>query len=195
MNGIDKLTQRISDDARAEAEQLLQKAREEAAAITADYAKKAEQAGAETLARGKAAAAQREERLASVAAMESRKAALAVKQEMIDKAFELTLEKLGRLPEAEYIDLLARLAVKASVSGEEEILLSADDKERVGAAVVAGANALKEGGKLTLSERTAPIQGGIVLKDGDVEINCAFETLIRLARHDMAGEVAGVLFQ
>ena len=195
MNGIDKLLQQISADAQAEAEQLLQAAREEAAAIAADYARKAEQAGAEALARGKTAAAQREERLASVAAMESRKAALAAKQEMIDKAFDLALVKLCELPEEEYIALLARLVARSAVSGEEEIILSAKDKERVGPAVVAAANALKQGGTLKLSDRTAPIQGGAILKDGDVEINCAFETLVRLARHDMAGEVAGALFQ
>lgn len=62
--------------------------------------------------------------------------------------------------------------------------------------MVTGASALLAGtGMLTLSERTAPILGGLILADGDVEVNCSFETLIRLAKNDMAGEVAQVLFE
>lgn len=49
-------------------------------------------------------------------------------------------------------------------------------------------------GLLTLSEQTRPIQGGFIMVDGDVEINCAFETLVRLQREKMEKEVAQVLF-
>ena len=47
---------------------------------------------------------------------------------------------------------------------------------------------------LTLSEETRPIRGGFVMVDGDVEINCAFETLIQLQREKLEREVARVLF-
>ena len=113
MNGIEKITQQIGADARAEAEAILAKARAEADAITDDYARRCEKAAADAAAKGKAAAAQREERLASVAGMEARKAALAAKQEMVTKAFDLALEKLCALPEDQYVDLLASLAVVA----------------------------------------------------------------------------------
>lgn len=49
-------------------------------------------------------------------------------------------------------------------------------------------------GMLTLSEETRPIRGGFVMVDGDVEINCAFETLIQLQREKLEREVARVLF-
>ena len=49
-------------------------------------------------------------------------------------------------------------------------------------------------GLLTLSEQTRPLQGGFIMVDGDVEINCAFETLVRLQREKMEKEVAQVLF-
>ena len=50
------------------------------------------------------------------------------------------------------------------------------------------------GGKLTLSGETAPIQGGFILKDGNVEVNCAFDTLVRLQKAETAGQVAQRLF-
>ena len=49
-------------------------------------------------------------------------------------------------------------------------------------------------GLLTLSEETRNIKGGFIMVDGDIEINCTFETLVRLQREAMEKEVAQVLF-
>ncbi len=196
MNGIEKIIQQIEADAKAENDQILQAAQAQADAIAADYAKQAEKIAAEGAARGQAAATQREERLASMAEMEGRKALLAVKQDMIGKAFDLAVEKLCALSEDEYIELLAKLAAKASTTGKEQVILSEADRARVGEKVVNSASALIAGtGMLTLSERTAPIRGGLILADGAVEINCSFEALINQNQNQMAGEVAKVLFE
>ncbi len=61
--------------------------------------------------------------------------------------------------------------------------------------VVAGASAVLSGtAMLTLAEETRPMDGGFILSDGAVEVNCTFDTLIRLQRGALAGEVATVLF-
>ena len=49
-------------------------------------------------------------------------------------------------------------------------------------------------GMLTLSEETRPIKGGFIMVDGDVEVNCAFETLVRLQREKLEKDVANLLF-
>ena len=62
--------------------------------------------------------------------------------------------------------------------------------------VVAGASAVLNGtAMLTLAEETRPMDGGFILSDGSVEVNCTFDTLIRLQRGALAGEVAKVLFE
>ena len=38
------------------------------------------------------------------------------------------------------------------------------------------------------------MKGGFVLVDGDVEVNCAFESLVRLQREKLEKEVDQVLF-
>ena len=61
--------------------------------------------------------------------------------------------------------------------------------------VVTGANALIQGtALLTLSEETREMAGGLILRDGSVEINCAFETQLRVLRESMAADVAAILF-
>ena len=47
---------------------------------------------------------------------------------------------------------------------------------------------------LTLSDETREMEGGVTLRDGNVEVNCAFETQLRILRETMAADVAKALF-
>lgn len=193
MNGIEKITQLIESDAQAEIDRVLGDARAEAARIAAQYQGQADAEAAELAAKNEKAAAEREERLVSVAQMEARKATLGAKQEMVEKAYIRALEKLCAMPAEQYVAVLADLLVQASSSGHEEAVFSPEDRERVGKAAVEKANAAS-GRKLTLSAETLPIKGGFILKDKNVEVNCTFETLVRLQKAETAGAVVKKLF-
>ena len=195
MNGIDKITGRISEDAQREIDAIQAQAAQQAGEITARYQAQAQRESGEIVERGRRNADERVERLASVAQLEARKMELAAKQEMIAKAFDQALEQLLELPEGEYVALLADLAVKASVTGQEAVILSQKDRTRYGKQVVTQANEKLGGAHLTLSEHSRPIKGGLILADGDVEVNCTFETLVRLQRGALEQQVAQVLFQ
>ena len=193
MNGIEKITQRIASDAQAEVDRILGDARDEAGRIAANYRAQADAEAAELAAKNEKAAAEREERLVSAAQMEARKVQLAAKQEMVEKAYIQALDKLCALPEEQYVAILADLLVKASSNGKEEAVFSQEDRERGGEAAVAKANELS-GKQLRLSDETQPIRGGFILKDKNVEVNCTFETLVRLQKAETAGAVAQKLF-
>ena len=177
---------------------MLSRAKSQAAEITASYAALAESDYQEAVTQGKAQADDRVVRLGGVAQLEARKRRLAVKQEMLSRAFDQALEKLLALPEDSYADLLAKLAADASTTGKEAVILSTKDRARYGKRVVLSANArLEQAGKpasLTLSEESRDFQGGLYLQEGNVETNCTFPTIVRMLREQMAGEVAQVLF-
>ncbi len=198
MTGIEKIVGRIDQDAQAEIDAVMAKAQAQADEIQARYAAQAGAVSDEVLQRGQRAAAQQEARLASSAQMEAKKRLLAAKQEMLDAAFDAALQQLLSLSADAYVELLAKLAVRASASGTEQIILSQVDRKPYGVKVATRANQLLEAagktGSLTLSTESGAFQGGLLLSDGDVEVNCTFETLIRLARNEIAGEVAKVLF-
>ena len=193
MTGIENITGRIQADAQAEIDRIDADARAQADKITAAYAARAERECADILERGAKSAAERGDRLVSAAQMEARKTVLAAKQAVMEETYAKALEKLRNLPEARYVEVLTELLLQAAPHGVGEVLFSAQDRETVGQAAVDAANG-KSGGKLTLSGETAPIQGGFILKDGNVEVNCAFDTLVRLQKAETAGQVAQRLF-
>ena len=193
MNGIERILQRIQSEAQTEIDEILKKAREEADAIQNRYQMQAENESAELNLKKQKAAEEQEERQISVAQMESRKIILATKQEMVEKAYALALEKLCSMPEEQRISVLADLLVRASSSGREEAIFSPEDQPRVGKAAVKAANDAS-GKQLTLSSQPRPIKGGFILKDGNIEMNCTFDTLVRLQKTGTAGMVAKKLF-
>ncbi len=227
MEGIEKITAKIAQDAQAEIEKLTAETDEKVKSILDSAQAQAREEAGDIVEKGRAAAGERLERLSSAAQMERRKLELAAKQEVLGEAFDLALEKLCTLPEKEYIDLLTKLALEASASGKERLIFSQKDRARVGKQVVMAANdalikdrapglpeevtkskmgslmdklihnttAIVTGAGLTLSEQTRDIKGGFIMVDGDVEINCAFETLVRLQRERMEKKVAEALFQ
>ena len=228
MNGIEKITAKIQQDAEAEVQALMAQTEEKVAAIQAQADAQAQQEREAILTRGRKAADERLERLESAAQMEQRKLALSAKQEVVGEAFELAVEKLCALPDKELIALLTELAVEASTTGKEALIFSVKDRARIGKQVVIAANEMlvkkaapglpdsyadnKVGaflgkvvnttaavvtgtGQLTLSEQTRPMRGGFIMADDDVEVNCTFETLVRLQREQLERDVANVLFK
>ncbi|MEL7623224.1 MAG: V-type ATP synthase subunit E [Clostridiales bacterium] len=198
MNGIDKIAGKIAADAGKEIESILAQAQSEAAAIAEKYAVQAKAESDKILASGQEQAKDIRRRADSAADQEAKQQLLATKQKMLTRAFDEALQKLLALPAEEYAALLAGLAAKAASSGSEEIILSAKDREALGQKVLAGANQLLEkAGKkaaLTLSSETRPFIGGLLLKSGDVEVNCTLDTILRLSKEDLALEVAAALF-
>ena len=193
MNGIEKITQRIESDAQAEIDRILGEARDEAARITASYRAQADAEARDLEAKNERAAAEQEERLISAAQMKASRLQLAAKQEMVEKAYIQALDKLCAMPQEQYVAVLANLLVEASSNGREEAVFSKEDREQVGKAAVEKANQIS-GKQLRLSEETQPIRGGFILKDKNVEVNCTFETLVRLQKAETAGAVVKKLF-
>jgi V/A-type H+-transporting ATPase subunit E len=195
MNGIDKITERITMDAQADANAILARAQEDASAVLANYQKMAEDEKNRLLEEGRKKMAEREIRMVSVAELEGRKQLLSVKQQLISEAFAKALDSLLHLPTEEYVSLLTNLVANAA-AGNEELLFSEKDREAYGEQVTAAANQkLGKNGKLTLAAETRPIQGGVILKQGDIEVNCSLETQVRMMKEELALEIAAVLFE
>jgi len=192
MDGLDRIEERIRADAKAEIASIEAQSAEQLAGLRAEYDQRVERRRAETLSKAEQAAQERRERLASAAQMEAKKLRLAAKQEALSEAFALALTRLRELPQERQTEFLVRMAHEAAPRGIGELIFSAEDRT-LGMRVVEEANRRYDA-FFTLSAETRPLQGGFILSQGDVEVNCSYEALLRLKRDAMEHEVAGLLF-
>ena len=188
MDGLDRITEKIISDAEAEAEAVIERAQKQAMEIIAQAREHSE----ETSAVAMKEANERSEAMMSLAEGSARldagKVVLACKHGLIDRAFRLAKEKLSSLDEADYLQLLADYAKKASPEGSGELILSEKDRERIG-------KTLSQKTGIALSEDTASIDGGFIHRDGSVETDCSLDAIIASYRNELSDAVAKVLFK
>lgn len=193
MNGLEKIVARMEADTQAACDALAASAAENAAAILRNCQAQADAVTRDSAQRAEAQAAEHLEHLNGSSQLACRQRVLAAKQQLIDEAFARAAQALAALPQADYIDLLAALAAENG-SGDEELLLSAHDRETVGAAVVDAANAKRPGAAFRLSDETRDTGGGLVLRRDRVELNCSFTEKLRQLRQEESSAVAKLLF-
>ena len=195
MKGTEKIIAHIQADAQAQADAILAQAEQQCAEIRQNYEIKARDAYGEKIRVGVKANQDKLDSIDRLVRMEGRKSVLALKQEMVSASFDRACEMLVSLPGDKYVELLAKLAAQASVSGDEELVLNERDRAGIGEAVVKAANEKLGGGKLTLAGETGDFKGGLILRRGSIEANCTVELLVELCRGEMSAQLAKVLFE
>lgn len=137
-------------------------------------------------------------KLVSMAQLEIRKDVLALKQEMIETAFEGAISKVLEGDEERYSALLKKLILNADLQGDEELILNRSDRKRIGADLIREINETllkaKMEGDLRLSPEVRQIRGGVILRRGRKEVNCSVESIIYSKRGELEAKVARILF-
>ena len=199
MKGTEKIIAHIRADGDAEAKKIIDAASKQAEEKRAESFKAALSEYEKLMQAGNAECEDILSGSRRIAEMEAIKSVLSVKQEMISAAFDAAREEIVNMPRDKYTQFLARMAAEAAASGMEEIVLNARDKAEVGKSVCKAANELLSAkgtpGKLTVSEDTADISGGVIVRFGGIETNCSIDALIRQRRSGLSTEVAAAMFE
>ena len=199
MKGTEKIIAHIRADGDAEAKKIIDAASKQAEEKRAESFKAALSEYEKLMQAGNAECEDILSGSRRLAEVEAKKSVLSVKQEMISAAFDAAREEIVNMPRDKYTQFLARMAAEAAAIGMEEIVLNARDKAEVGKSVCKAANELLSAkgtpGKLTVSEDTADISGGVIVRFGGIETNCSIDALIRQRRSGLSTEVAAALFE
>lgn len=220
MTGLDKITGQILADAREKARGILEEADLDCRRMAEEYATRAAEIRETLTAEGQREGEDLVARARAASQMAERSILLAARQEMVDEAFERAKAQLSSTDYGKYKELLVALLASALLTqhrteerslllGDEvaefdsfEVLLCARDKERFGTAVVESARKITErhigaenAAKLRLSAECADIEGGLVLRFGNVELNCSLPIIMAEIRRDLEAKVSAILFE
>lgn len=190
---IEKITAKILNDAKEQAEDTLTDAKLQGESILEEASKKAEEIKGSSYLRGEEEKEKLISRRKSVADIDGRKLALEEKQRLIGICFEKAIEKIITMDEATYMNFLVENIKKTKVL-KGQIVLNSKDRESIGDKLVKATKEAIKGSEFTLSEETRKIKGGFLLKEGLVYINGTVENIVEEAKDDLLPDVADKLF-
>lgn len=213
MEGIEKITAQILLNAGRECDESLAKAKEEVTRIKQTNNQKAAQ-----IIRMAREDAERERetiisRGESGAAMMRRNTLLEAKGRMVEEAYEKSVGYLCRMDEPVYYSMLSQMLTRAVTEAlaADEILkaddesgyvvpdhftlsLNAKDAKKYGERLIADLQKAMPGVSVVLSQAPAQISGGLMIRYGDMYIDCSAEESVRSVRAATERRVCSVLF-
>ncbi|HHY24987.1 MAG TPA: hypothetical protein GX527_12295 [Clostridiaceae bacterium] len=201
MEGAEKIIERIIEDANLQAKNNIEQAEKQASNIILSAQKEAEKKKNDILEKTKKEAEEKKNRLIAVAELEGRKIKLKAKQDVISEVIKEALGKLNAMSSEQYSSIIINMVVSSVIKGNEEIIVSRNDKARLGNNFIDKVNRmLKEkniNGSIKFSDKSDEIEdigGGFILRSGDIETNNSFETIIRMKYNEIEAGIVKILF-
>lgn len=198
MAGAEKLIEKIGADAQADAEKYWQDAEDKKKQSRDKLLRDIEKHKEHISEMAKKAGVEKKKRMAAVYDLEYRKLLLAAKQEMMGKARQQAMDKLEKLDDKAYTQLMAKQLLECAADGTGAIAVSKDEK-RLDKAFLADVNKqLKEKtgkGDIAIASEPCGIKGGFIYISDGLEINMSLSSLLDQAWQDVETQVAKVLFE
>jgi len=193
---IENILGRIEKDSAAAVEAALEKAREEAAALSDRYARRAGELEAELRARAGKKAAEEKRRLLVSEQLELRKAALVKKREILSTLYEDARKSIASLSGEEYLELIRALIAAKAVSGSEEIVPAAGQTALFSASFLEKLNGdYPGGGNFTVASEEGTFDWGVVLRERKRRVDLSLATVFDQVMDRIEPEVSAILFQ
>jgi V/A-type H+-transporting ATPase subunit E len=197
--GVERVTGKIATDAEGRAHELAARAERRREEILAEAREEARRVEDETTRLGNAAEREESERLVALATLENRKALLEKKRSLIEQAFEEAVDHLALQEKNVYQEMIRAILLRVAETGQEEMMISRDDRSRLDQTFINDVNAALAGNgkkaRITLSGETVPIRGGFLLRSGRRETDCSLDALLDTVREDLEVEISQFLFE
>lgn len=198
MANIEKLTNQILSEAKAQRDKILADAQSEKNKILEKRISEARNLEKELIERGKREAQARKERIISGAHLKIRNEKLTYKQEIIEKVFDSAIEELSNINEKEFKTFIKERVLTMNLSGKQNLILNNQGKNIIDEEFIKDLNTqIKNNGnnlEILISNETRDFKGGFILEENGIEINNTFEALVNSFRDDLEFQVAKVLF-
>ncbi|SHM25168.1 V-type ATP synthase subunit E [Ruminococcus flavefaciens] len=197
MSGLDDILNLIEAQQKQTEDSIMKSAADKARKIKADGAEKANKAYEEHLSKAKVQAEKDFENSCASADAAMKRKILACKVELIDEAIEKTIDKLKKLPDKEYFELILKLVERHIQPDKGFIELGKADLARTPKEFESELNTLasKKGGSIQLSKEAADIDDGFILSYGLISENCSFKAMIESEKDEIRDTAARALFR
>lgn len=194
----EKIIEKILSDAHAEAQHILADTRAQAQQLRQQAQAEAQRQYEQILAQAREEAQSRRRAHQSQAQLAARGAVLSARRAVLDRVFAEARARLEQMSIGEYKAWLLQTILQAVQTGDEELLLSPQDKQALGEVFLKELNSklsqMGKRGQLKYSRETRELGRGFVLKGQTFESNASLAMLLRRAQEKLEIEIARKLF-
>jgi len=191
---LEYITQKIIDEANDYADDVIEKAKEEARTTSEEYESLAEKEYNQIIDLAYEKANEILNRATAQGVKEKRINIISAKWEYLDNAFSSAIKLMCKQPNDVQVRFITSLVLKYQRS-ESELIFSAADRDRLGNDVVVAVNKAPGSFKVKLSDIVGDFSGGVILKEENIEANLTYDAIIASERERLEEEVSAILFK
>lgn len=198
MAGAEKLIKKIAGDAQRDAEKYWQDVQDKKEQLRTQLLREIDKRKTEIEKMAQVAGVEKKKRMAAVYDLEYRKQLLAAKQDMMQKAKALAMQKLVKLDDKSYLALMKKELISCAEDGTGAIAIAKGEQrlsEKFLEDVNKELNAKVGKGQVKLHDEARDIAGGFVYIREGLEINMSLNSQLNEAWQDVETQVAAVLFE
>ncbi len=193
MNGLDSIIDAIIEEAQQQASKNIQAAESEKAVLMSE----AEEELA-TLEKERKAQLLRNselviERAEAASEQYIKQQLMITKMKFIDEVIDTASEKIKAMQPAEYFAAMEKLVASSAHKDDGIIAFNSKDLAAMPKDFIENCNAKINGGSIKLDDKAAEIDGGFIIRYGDVEENCSLESIFRFKYDQLCDMINGFL--
>ena len=193
---IENILSKIDEDSRVAVAAALERAGEEAAALSARYARRAGELETGLRSRADKKAAEEKRRLLVSEQLELRKADLVRKREILSSLYDEARKSIAALAGEDYLALIRVLVISRAISGAEEIVPAAGQTALLSSDFLTKLNSeYPGGGKFKIAAKEGTFGWGVVLREGRRTVDLSLGTVFDQVMDRIEPEVSAILFQ
>lgn len=195
---FDDILKKIKEDAEEEASRILKEADARSREIIEEAEKEALDKSRKDLLKAETEAEEEKRRILALERLEARRSLLMAKQEAVDEVYAEVLERLRNLSDDEYLSFVRKSVLEAVETGEETLLISPGDRERIPPEFLEELNSELEKrglpGSLKVEVLDTDLDGGVMLRGEGTETNLTFSQILESVKEEVEPRVIAVLF-
>ena len=192
---IEDIIKRIEEESEVAVRDTMAKAETEAVGIRDEHARKGSRLREELERKVRLKAADEQRRLIVGEELELRKAFLEKKREILNEVYSEARTRISTLPQAEYLELMRSFVVRNALSGREEIVVPARQRDLFTAGYIESLNVARgKDSSLSLARESGDFSWGVVLREGPRRVDLTLDVVFEQLKARIESEIASLLF-
>ena len=196
MSGIDRIYDKIINDAKEQADKMLDEAKQKISVMKKAVKEQLDEKKQEQIELAEKEAENIINRAVANRNLEGKKQLLSVKQKVISKVFETAHVELMNMPENDLLKMYKNLIIGSLEKGKNEIMLNEDDAKAIGQKLIDLLEKdIDSSFRVSLSSHFIQDDKGVIVRNENIYSNSVFSSILKYKKQELETDIMKILFE